>query len=150
MTASHIVSSDLRRARAGAQVLSLQLGARLAIDRRWRELDFGDWNGADPATLDRQALARFWEDPEGHAPPGGERWSELLARVRAALADLTAGALVVTHGGAMRAAIAVLTGLGPGQVWAVDLPYCALLSVRIWPGTPISGQIVGLRSEEAA
>lgn len=149
LTVRHVVSSDLRRALAGAEVLSRELDAALTVDSRWRELDFGDWNGACPASLDCLALARFWEDPESNAPPGGERWSEIIMRVRAALAHLPADVLVVTHGGAMRAAIAALTGLGSRQVWAVDLPYRALLSVRIWPGEELSGQIVGLHSGKA-
>jgi len=149
LTISHIVSSDLRRALAGAESLSRQLGATLTVDDRWRELDFGDWNGALPARLDHHALARFWQDPESDPPPGGERWSGLMARVAAALADVPADALVVTHGGAMRAAIAVLTGLDPRQVWAVDLPCRALLSLRIWPGDRLAGQIVALRPGDA-
>lgn len=139
-----VVSSDLRRARAGADSLAQARGLAVTVDSRWRELDFGSWDGAAPGQMDADALARFWDDPDTNPPPGGERWSALVARVGQALAALPPDTLVVTHGGAMRAAIAVLTGLDCRQVWALDLPYAALLSMRIWPTTPLSGQIVGL------
>jgi len=52
--------------------------------------------------------------------------------------------LVVAHGGAMRAALALLCGFTQSQLWAFDLPYGALLSLRAWPGPPRSAQIMGL------
>ena len=141
-----VVTSDLRRARAGADSLARARGLAVTVDSRWRELDFGAWDGTAPEQLDAAALAQFWDDPDANPPPGGERWSELVARVGQAMAALPPDTLVVTHGGAMRAATAVLTGLDYRQLWAFDLPYAALLSVRIWPTTPLSGQIVGLRA----
>ena len=140
-----IVSSDLIRARACAEAIANPTRA-VTIDPRWREMDFGDWDSLAAAEIDLDALTRFWDDPDTHAPPGGEPWSALIARVGAALATLPVRpTLVVTHGGAMRAALAVLCGFDQRQLWAFDLPYAALLSLRIWPGTPASAQIVALR-----
>jgi alpha-ribazole phosphatase len=112
----------------------------LSIDSRWRELDFGAWDGLAPRDIDSAALAGFWDDPEVHAPPGGECWSALLHRVGFAIGDLAARpTLIVTHAGAMRAALAVFCGFDVRQTWAVDLPYNSLLSLRVWPGDT-SGQ----------
>jgi alpha-ribazole phosphatase len=144
---SAIVSSDLVRASAAAEAIGAVRGLAVRTDPRWRELDFGTWDGSHPAGLDAGALAAFWEDPEDHPPPGGERWSALLARVSAAIDDCQGAAtLVVTHGGAMRAALAALCGLALPQLWAFDLPYGALLSLRVWPGSATSAQITGLRA----
>lgn len=143
---SAILSSDLLRARASAEAAAAVLGRTVTIDPRWRELDFGDWDGLAPTAIDSAALGRFWADPDANPPPGGERWSALVARVGEALAILPGGpVLVVTHGGAMRAALALLCGFEPRAAWAIDLPYAALLSVRVWPGDPPSAQIVALR-----
>lgn len=139
-----IVSSDLGRARTCAEAIAGPLGQTVAVDPRWRELDFGAWDGLSAADVDGDALARFWADPDAAPPPGGERWSALVARVGAALFGLTDGALVVTHGGAMRAALASACALDTRGVWAVDLPYAAILSLRLWPGPMRAGQIVGL------
>lgn len=130
---AHIVSSDLCRAAATFP--------EARIDPRWRELDFGDWDDADPATIDRDALTAFWNDPDAAPPPGGERWSALVTRVGAALADLDNRTLVVTHGGAIRAALASACGFDARQVWAFDVPYAAVVTLRLWPD---AAQIVRL------
>lgn len=141
-----LIASDLQRARQPAEAIAAATGTRLDIDPRWRELDFGDWDGKPASECDPAALGRFWEDPDASPPPGGERWSGLVARVASALADLPpVPTLVVTHGGAIRAGLHLLCGFSPHQVWAFDLPYAALLSLRIWPGEAPRAQITGLR-----
>lgn len=140
-----IVSSDLLRTRCAADGIAQARGQAVGIDPRWRELDFGAWDGLAPADVDAQALRLFQDDPDGNPPPQGERWSAFQARVAAAIDDLTAPAtLVVTHGGAIRAAIAHLCGFAPAQLWAFDLPYGTLLSLRIWPQPYPGAQIIGL------
>lgn len=142
-----VLSSDLRRAAESARIIAEALRRPLALDRRWRELDFGAWDGLSPDEVPPGELARFWDAPDRHPPPGGECWRDIKQRVEGALRDLAGPALVVTHAGAMRAAISVLTGLDHRGVWALDLPYGALLSLRVWPGDTPSGQIVGLQGD---
>ena len=145
LAAEVLIASDLSRARLAGEAIALASGVPLAIDPRWRELDFGAWDGLAPGDVDGAALARFWDDPDGHAPPGGERWSALVDRVSAAIGDLAARpTLIVTHAGAMRAALTVLCGLEQRQTWTVDLPYNGLLSLRVWPGAMPTAQIQGL------
>lgn len=145
LAAEVLIASDLSRARLAGEAIALATGAPLSIDPRWRELDFGAWDGMAPGDVEGAALARFWDDPDGHAPPGGERWSALVERVSSALGDLAARpTLIVTHGGAMRAALAVLCGFDMHQTWAVDLPYNCLLTLRVWPGATPTAQIAGL------
>lgn len=140
-----LIASDLARAWRAGETIGLARVLPLSPDRRWRELDFGAWDGLAPAAVDGAALARFWDDPERHAPPGGERWSALVRRVSLAIGDLAPRpTLVVTHAGAMRAALAVLCGFDVRQTWALDLPYSGLLSLRVWPGENPSAQITGL------
>lgn len=138
-----IVSSDLTRARDCAVAIGVAKVIAPTVDARWREMDFGDWDGLLPAQVDPVALARFWGDPDNAPPPGGERWMDLTTRVRAALGSIGAETtLVVTHGGAIRAALAALCGFDLRQVWAFDLPCAAVISLRIWPDT---AQITALR-----
>jgi len=135
LAAQVLIVSDLSRARLAGEAIGLETGVPLSIDPRWRELNFGAWDGVAPGEVDGAALARFWDDPDDHAPPGGECWSALVHRVSDAISDLAARpTLIVTHAGAMRAALAVLCGFNVRQTWAVDLPYNCLLSLRIWPG----------------
>jgi alpha-ribazole phosphatase len=132
-----IVSSDLIRARACAEAI----GGPVRIDPRWRELDFGAWDGLAAVEIDAAAMGAFWADPDACPPPHGERWSELVGRVGRAIGELPGGnVLVITHGGAMRAALAGLFGFDQRALWAFDLPCAALLSLRLWPdGAQIAG-----------
>lgn len=143
---SRVICSDLARARLPAEAIAASRSVPLRIDPRWRELDFGQWDGSDPAGLDAALLGCFWDDPEAHPPPSGERWGALLGRVGAALAAIGEPALVVTHAGAIRAALACLLGFDHRQSWAFDLPHAALLSLRIWRGENPSAQITALEA----
>lgn len=140
-----VVSSDLMRANVAADAIAQGIGKTVIVDRRWRELDFGDWDGLAPDRIDPEAMAAFWEDADANPPPNGERWSALVDRVAGAIADLEPRpTLVVTHGGAMRAALAHLCGFAGPQLWAFELGYAALLAIKVWPGDKPAGQIVGL------
>ncbi len=141
-----IVCSDLMRSQAVADAIGRERGLAPTTDARWRELDFGDWDGLAAAEIDAAALQRFWDDPDGEPPPGGERWSDLVARITDATEDLTPEtSLIVTHGGAMRAALKSLCGFGLRELWAFDLPYAALITLRIWPDR--TAQIVALQTD---
>jgi len=141
-----IVCSDLMRSQAIADAIGRERGLAPTTDARWRELDFGDWDGLAAAEIDAAALQRFRDDPDGEPPPGGERWSDLVARITHAIEDLAPEtSLIVTHGGAMRAALKALCGFGFRELWAFDLPYAALVTLRIWPDR--TAQIVALQTD---
>lgn len=141
---SRLVSSPLRRALAASEAIGTRAGLTVEIDPRWREIDFGAWDGLSTANVDAAALGRFWDDPDANPPPGGERWSALTARIDDAIGALRDDTLVVTHGGAMRAALAVLFGFSQPQLWAFDLPYASVLSLRVWSAETRQAQIIGL------
>ena len=135
-------SPDRRGARGGAEAIGAP-----RPDPRWGELDFGAWDGCATADLAPDAIAAFWSDPDACPPPGGERWSALVARVGEAIEALApVPTIVVTHAGAMRAAIAYLCGIPHAATWAFDLPCAALLSLTVWEGAPRRGQVTGLRA----
>lgn len=151
LTFDRVISSDLRRSSIPAAQIAVSRRLPHERDPRWREIDFGEWDGLAPQQLDPAVQARFWDDPEAHAPPGGERWSQLCARVGEALTGIDGASLILTHGGAMRAALSVLFGFDHRQVWAFELPYGALVSLRIWPGENLpAAQIITLDSGKPA
>jgi broad specificity phosphatase PhoE len=113
-----VVCSDLARA---VETARLVIDAPAMPDPRWRECAMGDWTGRDVEELDADPEQRFAAWREGRAdPPGGERWEQVCDRVADAVRELrTSGAeraLVVTHGGPVRAACAVLANLAPDQL----------------------------------
>ncbi len=140
-----LIASHLERCRLPAEAIGAEQDLTPALDPRWRELDFGDWDGRAAADLDAEALGRFWADPDTSPPPGGERWSDLVDRISVALSGLTPRpTLILTHGGPMRAALHLLCGFDMSQLWSFDLPYGALLSFQVWPGEQPSAQLTGL------
>jgi len=106
------LSSDLTRAVQTAEALGLG-GA--PTDPRWREIDIGDWAGHTLDELDPDEVATWQRG--GLAPPNAETFAQLQARVAAAVDELRGeDAIVVAHGGCVRAATAHLTGADPRRL----------------------------------
>ena len=100
----HRLTSDLTRAVQTAELLGL---AGAPTDQRWREIDIGAWAGFTLDELDPDAVAA-WQRGE-HFP--GETWPQMQARVGAAVDELRGeDAIVVTHGGCIGAATALVSG----------------------------------------
>ena len=104
-----LYTSPLQRASATATIIGDVLGLEAVVDARLVEADAGDWSGRLIAEVTAAAPLE-WERWRSADPtfrfPGGESVGEQAARVSAALADVAAGplpALVVTHGGSIRA-----------------------------------------------
>ena len=128
-----IVASDLSRAQETAHIVAAELGIRVAyFDAALRERSFGCFEGLTREECDRlhPVAWRAWL-ADRRAPEGGEPLELLTARVVAAVARAAevvaredAPALVVTHGGSLRAVVAAATGKLPGpvkntEVWRV-------------------------------
>ncbi len=129
-----IASSDLSRARETAEIVGAALGIKIAfLDAALRERAFGPFEGltGDECARLHSKAWRAWRQ-DHVAPEGVEDRRTLAARVaiglrRAAeeVARGDAAALVVTHGGALRAAVAEALGAQPppvsnGAIWRAE------------------------------
>jgi broad specificity phosphatase PhoE len=116
---THIVVSDLARARVTADFLASMIGLEPVIDPRVRERAFGDWEG-----LTGTEIAERW--PVDHAAwsqggepnrPGGESRASVATRMVEAVTahanELDDGdtLVVVSHGAAIGLGVAGLLGL---------------------------------------
>lgn len=107
------------------------------------EQHFGEWQGVTYAELARRngnLWPRFWLAPAHHAPPGGESFVDLLARAHPAIERLSrehAGRdiIAVTHGGTIRAALALALGLAPEMALALSIDNLSLTRIEHFPGT---------------
>src|SRR5580658_10342598 len=99
-----IVTSPLLRATQTAQEVAEVTGAPVVTDEGFRETDFGAWEGLTFAEVRQRWPAEMtaWLADPDVAPPGGESFTEVNARVTAALhrvLDARAGqtVLIVSH-----------------------------------------------------
>jgi broad specificity phosphatase PhoE len=106
-------SSDLGRAAETASIVGAAIGLRPILDWRMREGFRGRWEGylfEEIRASEPEHFAAWLRGGADFRFPGGESLAEHQARVRAALIDIHARgplpALVVCHGGSIRAMLA--------------------------------------------
>jgi alpha-ribazole phosphatase len=131
------------------------LGGAPIVDDRLRELDFGELEGRtyDEIERERPTLFRQWmETPTLVRFPGGESYADLRERVAAAVNDVVAAhagriAALVSHGGVIRAALAVALGLPDDRAFALDVGYGRISVVDWFGGKPVVRLVNGLSSD---
>lgn len=116
-----VVASPLTRTRQTAKAMTNDV----AIDPRWIELDYGDWDGTPTSEIPAETWAAWMADPH-FAPPGGESIAQLGARVRDACDELVCEAanqdvVVVSHVSPIKAAVAWALGVNDEVAWRLYL-----------------------------
>lgn len=110
------LTSDLARAAETAGLLGFPQAVR---EPRLREMDLGAWSGRLVADIEAESADAYRGWRAGtFTPPGAEPWDAFKARVSEALSELDGDqdALIVAHGGVIRAACDALLGLTPERV----------------------------------
>ncbi len=138
---SAITSSHLRRACEPAEQLAGRLAIPVVIDSDWSELDFGVWDGRELAELraDKTIAAQldaFYRNGDACGAPQGESWQQLRKRVDRAMRRLAERSsddrvLVVSHGGAIRTAIAIACDIAFERTWAFRIDYATRVTLRL-------------------
>ena len=129
-------SSDLLRARQTAEAIAAALRLPVSLDAGLREQGYGDLEGRPSVDVLAEAPYDF-ADPDAH-PPSGESLREVHDRVGRRLASYArryAGreCVLVSHGDAIRAGLAWLDGLGPGDIPWRETPNGSVTTVRVDP-----------------
>lgn len=125
--ASRVVSSPLMRALDTAAAL----GPPVSVDERWREIDYGSFEGVPVSAAGH--LWDRWSVDLAYRPPGGESLAEVSARVRVACEELREEAsdcdvVVVSHVSPIKAAVAWALGVGDEICWRT---YLATASITV-------------------
>jgi broad specificity phosphatase PhoE len=127
-------SSHLRRARETAETVADALGLEAHVDDRLAESRRGRWEGRLLTDIERDEPGawRAWmrAGPDFRFPGGGESLTQHQARVLAALGDVATGvlpALVVCHGGSIRAAFAARHPRGLDAYHDLDVPNATVI-----------------------
>jgi broad specificity phosphatase PhoE len=108
------VSSPLKRARETMEIMRATLGLeprQFEIDERLAEIAYGEWEGLTLPEIEKRSagtLAQRERDKWDFAPPGGESYRQLAARIGSWYASLTRDTVVAAHGGGVRALMAIM------------------------------------------
>jgi len=140
-----IYSSDLKRARKTAEILSLGMDLPIVLDERLREFNLGEAEGLTKADAIERFGIETWDNfrsfnPKGNPVgfPGGETQQQVLKRTLSFLDDLTKQSTVKhmaisTHGGILRNIVHHF--LSP-QTEPIPIPNCVVYLLRFTaPGT---------------
>lgn len=137
-----VYASPLERARETAAPIARALGLRVRTERGLVDLDIGEWTGI---SLKRAARRREWATvqrwPAGFAFPGGESFSELVARATDAVGRLVrahpGGTVVaVSHADPIRALVATAAGVPIDLFQRLVVGTCSVSAVRYSPDGP--------------
>ena len=138
-----IIASPLVRARETADAIARACGRGLEveIDRRWIELDYGEFDGKPLSTIGAETWKQWRQDPH-FRPPLGESMAELDVRVRAALANLaekssSTHTVVVSHVSPIKAAVAWALGVDIGVSWRTALDRASMSTIRLDVHRPV-------------
>ncbi len=112
----HIYSSDLLRAKQTAEIINKRLNANLTLHQELREIDLGSLTGKSWEEINdltgRDLKSAYLAHDYNLEPWGGESVQAVNARVKKVIDEIKKDgkrALVVAHGGIVRAAYHILT-----------------------------------------
>jgi alpha-ribazole phosphatase len=134
-----VYSSPRLRARETAVAVNRDV----VIDDDLREIDFGDLEGRsyeEIAETDPELYRAWMERPTTVHFPGGESFAELKVRALEALDRIRAAhgaAVVVTHGGVLRAGLAAWLGMPDESIFSLDQRYGGVTIVDWLDGVPL-------------
>ncbi len=127
-------SSDLSRARETAEIVGARLGLAPRLDPRLREGNRGRWEGhrfVDIARAEPELYAAWRRAGADFRFPGGESLREHQERVLASLEDIHASgelpALIVCHGGSIRAVLCSRDPRGLDAFHSYQVPNVAMI-----------------------
>jgi alpha-ribazole phosphatase len=112
--------------------------AELQVEARLIEQSLGEWQGLPHAELPaRLTLPKhaFWPLAGHERPPGGETLAEVIDRVGSALEELAVrynddDVIIVSHGGAIRAAVAHCLRVGPDNALHLSVQNLSLTRIE--------------------
>jgi ribonuclease H / adenosylcobalamin/alpha-ribazole phosphatase len=138
-----IVTSPLLRTVQTAQAVAAVTGATLVTDDGFRETDFGAWEGLTFAEVRERwpaEISAWLADPDV-APPGGESFTDVSARVTEALDRVLAAragqtVLIVSHVTPIKMLVAAALLAPPAALYRMHLDVAALCEIDWYADGP--------------
>jgi broad specificity phosphatase PhoE len=142
----HVYSSPLLRARRTAEIIMEGSLSGKPVENRdeLREMGFGSWEGESIPLIretDSESFERWLAAPFSNHPDGGETYEEIRARAASLADELKRRGdyekiLIVSHGGILRALIAVMLNLDDMNLtWRMRIENCSVTILDVWQET---------------
>jgi len=136
-----VYTSPLERALATAEAIAVAQRLKPIVVDDLRELDFGEADGVPFEELPAELQRGLLEHPTEVRFPGGESYAELRARMATACDGIVVRhpgteVAVVSHAGAIRAALATWLCMKDGAVFRLDQRYASINVVDWTDGMP--------------
>ena len=135
-----LIASPLARTRETAEYISETTGLKPIYDEVWYECNFGVWDGLSNKEVQERYPEEYnsWIFSSAYAPPGGESYDDLGARIEPAfdaLAEKYPGqkVVIVTHNGVIKQLASLVIEGNPNSLFHIDVGPCSISSFSIWP-----------------
>ena len=115
------------------------LSPSFVINKDWREIDYGDWDGKSTADIwqsQPEIMEKMWQAPLEFCAPNGEAVIDFSQRIAQAWLELITEfqgkrILLVCHGGVMRLLLQQLLMMAPEAMNRFAIPYAAMTRFRV-------------------
>jgi probable phosphomutase (TIGR03848 family) len=138
-----VYASPLERARETAAPIAKARNLKVQIDKGLLECDFGEWTGGElKALAKRPEWTTVQRYPSGFRFPGGESFTDMQARMVAAverLASRHAGGVVVavSHADPIKAVVAHALGTHLDLFQRIVISTCSITAIAYGPTGPV-------------
>jgi probable phosphoglycerate mutase len=135
-----VLTSPLQRAHDTAAAIAEAAGARVVVDERLVELDYGEWDQRPYLEVGGEEWSRWRSDPD-FAPPGGESLRAVGERMGAFCEELLHGphgdeglVVAVSHVSPIKAAVLWALGAHESAAFRMFLELASITRVAARPG----------------
>jgi broad specificity phosphatase PhoE len=143
-----VYTSPLERARATAAAVAREHGLAPIVVDDLREIDFGEVDGLGFDDFPKELQRGLLREPTRVRFPDGESYAELKRRVVKATEEIVGAhahetVVVVTHAGAIRAALAAWLQIPDEAVFRIDQRFASVNVVEWIDGVPSARLVNG-------
>nr|CAA6830772.1 MAG: Unknown protein [uncultured Thiotrichaceae bacterium] len=136
-----IIAPPIRRCHDFARLLAQRLDCEFVVDKRFCELDFGEWIGLSQREIiarDPELLKQYYFQPRRFYAPGGESMDDFTTRVNQGWDDLLATyaekrVLILTHSGVVRALLGKALDLLYQKTLRFEVGYARFTRFSVYP-----------------
>ncbi|WP_051962928.1 histidine phosphatase family protein [Mesoaciditoga lauensis] len=116
-----VISSDLKRAKETAEIISRECDLPLILDKRLREMKLGIWEGKSFEEVMKEPSAQIWsKTPSKWKTEGSETLKDVQERMIDAISEFSRrydNLIIVSHGIAISTVVAYFKDLSLDSMW---------------------------------